>query len=67
MKGVCRFAVKSCGYRRIPFPAERKLGLAAKKVNVKFKCIFFFFLKIISIAFYSQTLNDFLFLGKNSH
>lgn len=65
MKGICRFAVESCGYLCILFPAERKLALAATKVSAKFKCIFL--KKIISIAFYSQTLNDFLFLGENSH
>ena len=64
-EGDLQFAVESCGCLCIPFPAERKLALAATKVNAKFKCIFF--KKIISIAFYSQTLNDFLFLGEKSH
>ena len=40
MKGICRFAVESCGYLCILFPAERKLALAATKVSAKFKCIF---------------------------
>lgn len=41
MKEVYRFAVESCRYLCILFPDERKLGLAATKVNAKFKCIFF--------------------------
>lgn len=41
MKGIHRSAVESCRYPCVLFPAERKLGLAAAKVNAKFKCIFF--------------------------
>lgn len=40
MKEVYRFAVENCRYLCILFPAERKLGLAATKVNAKFKYIF---------------------------
>lgn len=40
MKEIYRFTVESCRYLCILFPAERDPGLAATKVNAKFKCIF---------------------------
>lgn len=58
MKEIYRVAVESCRYLCMLFPTERKPGMTAIKVNAKFKCIFL--KKIIYIAFYSQTLNDFV-------
>lgn len=58
MKEIYRVAVESCRCLCMLFPTERKPGMTATKVNAKFKCIFY--KKIIYIAFYSQTLNDFV-------